>query len=109
MAQASQKSIRLFTSEIPLLPYVRSYAENGLIPAGSYANYEYAQKDVAVMPHIDELFVKFIFDAQTSGGLLLAVPRAKVSEAKKRLEDLGEQAYLVGEVCQLTDKLLIIE
>jgi len=109
MAQASQKSVRLFSSEIPLLAYVRDYAENGLIPTGSYANYEYAQKHVDVKAHVDELLVKLVFDAQTSGGLLLAVPQHKVAEAKQRLSDLGEQAYLVGEVDTLNHKLLIIE
>ena len=109
MAQASQKSVRLFASEIPLLPYVRTYAENGLIPQGSYANYEYAQKCLVTRTSVDELLVRLIFDAQTSGGLLLAVPKNKISEATKRLQDLGEQAYLVGEVTKLSDASDIAE
>ena len=115
MAQASHKSIRLFASEVPLLPYAKIYAENGLIPRGSYANYDYTQKYVETDAHVDELLVKLIFDAQTSGGLLLAVAKHKVSEAKKRLEDLGEHAYIVGEVNQegnkasIGKKLLFIE
>lgn len=110
MAQASQKSIHLFSSEIPLLPYVKDYAENGLIPQGSYANYEYAKKHIFIKsPVVDELLVRLIFDAQTSGGLLLAVPPSKALEAKQRLQDLGEQAYFVGAVSKKEDTFLIIE
>ena len=111
MAQASQKNIRLFASDIPLLAYVKSYAENGLIPQGSYANYEYAQKYVHVNDQIDALMLNLIFDAQTSGGLLLAVPKHKVSEAQKRLKDLGEQVYIVGEVGKIENpnEFLIVE
>lgn len=109
MAQASQKSIHLFASEIPLLSYVRDYAENGLIPQGSYANYKYAQQHIGIKLSVDELLVRLIFDAQTSGGLLLAVPQNKVLEAKKRLHDLGEEAFLVGVVSEKEDRFLIIE
>ena len=39
-----------------------------------------------------------LFDPQTSGGLLLGVPREKLAAFKKRAEELDQPVWVVGEV-----------
>ncbi len=102
MAFASKKQIIFHSTEIPLMPNVLDYAKNGLIPAGTYANFDYVEENLKIAPNVDPLLAKLIFDAQTSGGLLLAIPKTKASEAKQRLIDLGDEAHLVGEVSDLS-------
>lgn len=109
MAEASEKTIRLYTKEIPLMAYVYDYASNGLIPEASYINKRYAQQKFQAQVGVDELMTAIIFDAQSSGGLLLAVPKIQRQEALQRLDDLGEQAYEVGEVCAFSSQNLILE
>ncbi|NLC41033.1 MAG: hypothetical protein GX763_08980 [Clostridiaceae bacterium] len=41
-----------------------------------------------------------MFDPQTSGGLLLAMPEADVAEYLAELEKRGEQASVIGEVTE---------
>ena len=54
-------------------------------------------------PSADELRATLAFDAQTSGGLLLAVPEARREEACERLAALGEPAFFVGWVLPLRE------
>ena len=46
----------------------------------------------------DESLVSLVFDAQTSGGILLSVPPEKVDAAAEILGEYGDLAAIVGEV-----------
>ncbi len=98
MAKASDKSIIFYSENIPFFENTIEYAKNGLIPSASYANFNYVQQFLTINSQVDNLIAKLIFDSQTSGGLLLAVPHAKFNDAKQALADLGEEFYHVGEV-----------
>ncbi len=64
---------RLFPEELPLLPGAAEKAEMGLVPAGSYRNRELYSPRVEGLENISTSLSDLIFDAQTSGGLLVAV------------------------------------
>ena len=64
---------RLFPEELPLLPGAAGKAEMGLVPAGSYRNRELYSSRVEGLEKISTSLSDLIFDAQTSGGLLVAV------------------------------------
>ncbi len=98
MARASRCHARLSTSQIPFLPEALELADMGLIPAGSFANKAFFAPHVSTSAGVDDLRADLVFDAQTSGGLLLAVPGARLGEAMRRLEDAGELAAHVGEI-----------
>ncbi len=66
--------VRLFTGELPLLPGALEKADMGLVPAGSYRNRELYSPRVDGLESVPSSLSDLIFDAQTSGGLLLAVP-----------------------------------
>ena len=52
----------------------------GMIPTGSFANRDFCNRAVAERGEVDPLLVDLLSDAQTSGGLLIAVS-AERSEA----------------------------
>ena len=54
-------------------------------------------------PGVDTLRATLVFDAQTSGGLVLAVPSERVDEALERLAALGEPGWPIGRVLPLRD------
>ena len=66
-------------SSVPLLEGVRALAERGLFPSGSGRNHEAARG--VVDWQVPELEQRILTDAQTSGGLLVALPPGSAFEA----------------------------
>jgi len=84
-------SFEIFTGDVPVLASAREVASIGLLPEGSYKNREFASKFVSGEADI------LLYDAQTSGGLLLAVPQSEVNLALSRLKEAGyESSVVVG-------------
>ena len=97
MAVASDRTVVIDTEKLPVLPDVEEFASMGLIPGGAYRNREFAEK--TGVKSVAELWREdLVFDPQTSGGLLAAVPERDVPEIMKRLDAAGLQAGVIGEV-----------
>jgi len=64
----------LVPSAVPLLPAARALTEKGMVPGGSAANLSFVRERVDA-GNTDDILVQLLADAQTSGGLLLAMPR----------------------------------
>jgi len=83
---------------VPLLPGVLDLACSGLIPAGTYSNriaYEDRVKDPG--KH-DDILMDMIFDAQTSGGLLLALGRDDAEKMLPEIRSFGfDRAAVIGQ------------
>ena len=94
---ASERTIVIDTEKLPVLPDVEKFASMGLIPGGAYRNREFAEKtgvkSQAVLWRED-----VVFDPQTSGGLLAAVPEREAEEIMKRMGEAGLEAGMIGEV-----------
>ncbi len=88
MTRGSRVGARLSLARIPILPEVFPLAESGLVPGGTQRNMAYLtdQKAVTWHPTITEIQKTVLADAQTSGGLLIAVSPEKGDALQKRLE-----------------------
>ena len=104
MARGSGVSVELESMALPFMEQAEELASFGLIPAGTYRNREHCLCRTTISERAEELRALLAFDAQTSGGLLLAVPGERVQEACERLAALGEPAWLVGRVLPLREK-----
>ena len=84
-------------SSLPIVPEAREMAAMGIIPAGSYSNHAWLNpKTEWVKGYEDEML---FYDAQTSGGLLMAVASSDAGAFIDRLLDEGyEYASVIGEV-----------
>lgn len=111
MALASNVTARLYIHDLPILPHVLDYARDGLIPAGSHANFRYFSPRAVIPAGLDEAVASVVFDAQTSGGLILAVPPEKVDRAREILLANGDLAAIVGDVLppRPDGKVLVLE
>ena len=98
MALASNVCVALETRALPLLPRALDYARDGLIPAGSHLNRKHWGCSTLVDAGVEEALESVVFDAQTSGGLLLAMPPDRLDAARAMLEAGGDLAREVGEV-----------
>lgn len=100
MAEASRVDVHIRTEALPLLPRVLELAEMGLLPAGSHANKRYRMGETVVRPGVNPYRLDVVFDAQTSGGLLMALAPEDVETAKAILEDSGDTGHVIGSVMQ---------
>jgi len=98
MAEASGVMLSIQNSQIPLLGGARGYAEKGLFPGGAFDNMAYVGESVKFDKAVDEPSQMLLFDPQTSGGLLLGVPREKLADFQKRAEELNQPVWVVGKV-----------
>ncbi len=85
LAEASEVSIRLDLSALPLLPGARDAAAMGLVPVGTARNRESLQAVMDIADGADPLLCDVALDPQTSGGLLLALPPEQARELVLRL------------------------
>ncbi len=98
MAKASDACISLQLANVPILQEALDLAAMGMIPAGSFANKRFCSSLVDIGPGCDILRTDLVFDAQTSGGLVLGVPEHLVQEARTMLLDAGDLAEVIGQV-----------
>ncbi len=98
MARASDVCVAVDTENVPLLPQALEYARLGFIPSGSHANRLYCAAATEHAAPLDEALESLIFDAQTSGGLVLAVPPDLVEQVSAELLAAGDLAADIGEV-----------
>jgi selenide,water dikinase len=98
MAEASGVGIRFSFQKIPFISGARKYAEEYIFPGGTYDNRLYFGSNVHFDPAIDEPSQLLLFDPQTSGGLLLAVPPEKLDRFLTRAHQAQQPVWVVGEV-----------
>ena len=98
MAATSGVGLRFNFSQIPFISCARKYAESWTFPGGSSDNRLYFEKHVTFDKNIDEENRMLLFDAQTSGGLLLAVPSERLDALLSRAKELDQPFWHVGEV-----------
>ena len=100
MAEASNVRMRYYFNKIPFLASARHYANEWFFPGGTSDNRLFFASQVVFDPQIDEASQMLMFDAQTSGGLLLSVPESKVSEFYEKGHELFQPLWEVGEVVE---------
>jgi len=110
MARACGLSFRFFYSRIPILPGAREYAAQGMVPGGAYCNRDHFGPAISISPKVPESERIILFDPQTSGGLLIALPQAVGEALLQRLKGKGiQEASLVGEVISPEKNLISVE
>ncbi len=101
-------SIEFDYDKIPYLPEAKEMADMGIIPAGTYNNMSYLKDKVEFKREIEDDII--LYDAQTSGGLLIAVAPKDVQDLLNSLKNSGyEYSSIIAEVRSLKSKNLIIK
>jgi len=97
-SRAGGVGLRLNYAAIPFVSCARKYAELWTFPGGAADNRLYFEADVRFADGLDEAARMLLFDPQTSGGLLLAVPEAALPALLARAAQLGQPVWPIGEV-----------
>jgi selenide,water dikinase len=97
MAEASDVSLHFNIKDIPLTNAANKYAEEFVFPGGASDNRLYYGQHVHFAESVGEPDMMLLFDPQTSGGLLLAVPPDQLEAFLARAESLEQPAWVIGE------------
>ncbi len=98
MAEGSGVELQINAQSVPFLKGARKYAEAGNFPGGSADNQLFFGDRVKFSPTIDEYNQLMLFDAQTSGGLLLAIPEGTVERFFEAARAAHNAIWAIGRV-----------
>ncbi len=109
MAEGSCVTIKIDSKNIPVIPKALEYAKMGLVPAGAYANRAFTGDKVYINDNIAQEIEDVLFDPQTSGGLLISIPKEKVEKLLEELKSTPTKYAVVGEVFEKQEHYIIVE
>ena len=96
MLLQSEVAAEISFTALPLLPGALNLAREGVVPGGTERNYEALSK--VTWDEVDQAERMLCVDAQTSGGLLLAVATDGLVAILDDLEQAGVEAVRIGQL-----------
>jgi selenide,water dikinase len=89
MLAGESLELAIESASLPLLPGMRELSETGLVPAGLYRNRDGMRDLMAIGPEVPRHLIDAVFDPQTSGGLVIALPGSEAASMIKIMRDEG--------------------
>lgn len=108
MAKGSNKTIEIFSADVPFLKAAEEFAKMGLVPAGAYENMHYIKDDVEIAPGVPQFLTDILADPQTSGGLLVSLPENHALQLVQELNGVTPCSQIVGQVLAPQEKAIIV-
>jgi len=87
IASASNVSLEIDSSEVPLIEDILTLADEGFFPGGAYNNHEYLKNHISFSKEISETMELILCDPQTSGGIAMFVSPDKLDAVKYQLKE----------------------
>jgi selenide,water dikinase len=110
MAAASNVSLRFDSQQVPIIREAYDLAGKNLFPGGSIKNFEFVETKSSFAQTVSPAVRMLLCDAQTSGGLLISVPREKGEALVEILHQRGiVSARMIGEVIEKQEKRIYVE
>ena len=99
MIDGTQVGMEIDSAAVPVFPETKKYAEMGMIAGGLRRNRDYRKNMITFDPAVPQYLQDILYDPQTSGGLLIAVSKAKAPRLLSKLHaQCVKQAAIIGEV-----------
>jgi len=110
MARSSGVDVQIVWDDLPLFEGVLEYAADGILPGAIERNKESCADRVVPSEELPQEMIDICFDAQTSGGLLIAIEEAKADSLLKALHSRGVRAAtIIGKVAGKGTGLIHLE
>src|SRR5690349_12523025 len=102
VAKASGVTLRIETARLPLFPGALELASAGHCSGAAQRGRKGLAQEVRVGSGIAEGLLNVVFDAETSGGLLIAIPPDRAATLEKELRARGVLVARIGEFVAAT-------
>jgi selenide,water dikinase len=100
MAREGRVRFRIRFDDLPWLPGAWHYGEEWVFAGGAHNNHAFYNPLVTYTRAVTDWQEMLLHDPQTSGGLLLAVPRAHTQSLLRDCAERGQEAWLIGDVVE---------
>jgi selenide,water dikinase len=108
-ACASGATIEIDSSRVPLLPGALELAGAGLLTSGDKTNREYVGYDIEIATDVRKEMQNLLYDPQTAGGLLIAIPEEKSTSFLTKLRESYPRAEVIGRVLNRDAHSIIVK
>jgi len=98
LAKASEVSLEIIISQLPLFPKALEFAKEGFLTKGDKTNRLYTAGFIEENSYKNKLILKILYDPQTSGGLLFSLPKEYLSSCLGEFSNANLAANHVGSV-----------
>jgi len=98
MLSGDKIGARIELSKVPILPAAWDLVTQDCVPEGSHNNHRYLADYTEYVPTISREQELVLCDAQTSGGLLIAIAQDKVDGLLEALTDTPTPGIVIGEI-----------
>jgi len=110
MARSSGVDVEIVWDDLPLFEGVLEYAAAGILPGAIERNKESCADRVVASERLPQEMVDICFDAQTSGGLLIAIEQTKAADLLEALHSRGvSAATIIGKIQDKGTGLIHVE
>jgi len=96
IARASEVTLELVVGDLPLFPGALELARAGLFSGGAKRGRTTLGAEVAIGAGLEEALVNLLFDAETSGGLLIVLPEERAGALERELVERKLPVCRVG-------------
>jgi len=101
LVQASRVGAKIYLTKVPVIDFAWELAKQKVVPGGTLANLKFVEGKVEWDKEIKEEAKLILSDAQTSGGLLISVPKEKEKKLLERLISKGvPNPVVIGEIIE---------
>jgi selenide,water dikinase len=109
MVVQSRVTAEVFIESVPVFDDVLEFITKEYISGAVERNREYAVTLVSKDEDVSAEWETVLYDPQTSGGLLIAIPEEKSDELVKRLQDRGViHAVAVGQIAEKSQGKILL-
>jgi selenide,water dikinase len=99
MIDGSDVGMVIHSQSVPVFSEVQPFVEMGIIPGGLHRNRNFRMPMIDVDESCPSWLFDVFFDPQTSGGLLISLPKADGESMTRRMRDEGvADAAIIGEI-----------
>jgi selenophosphate synthase len=100
MVQASKTGAKIYMSRIPVIDPAYQLARENVVPGGTLSNLKFTKERADWSEGITEEDKLILSDAQTSGGLLISLPKQQEEKLLQALTTRGISGTVIGEIIE---------
>ena len=108
MARQSHLTAQVFADALPSFAGAVEAFREGIIPGAVERNGEFLGEGLQLAQDVDEALVHLGCDAQTSGGLLIAIAPDRLARLQQELAQGGGGAFVIGKFVGTSDGRILV-